>query len=192
MKLTEGRKWAQSAKAIAVALFACSVLASCASLVGVRHVELPLTRLQEGLDRRFPIDNRILTMLDIRLTRPKLMVLPNNDRIALTMDATLAPPFIGYSWNGSFALSGRLIVDAARNAVFISDARVERFALDGIDVARQRQFAEVANLVSDTIIKDMPLYRFRPEDLRFAGVQFAPTRIVTAPGALVVTFEPVR
>jgi hypothetical protein len=38
----------------------------------------------------------------------------------------------------------------------------------------------------------MPVYTFHPEDLRYAGVQFIPTRLETAPGALFVTLEPAR
>jgi hypothetical protein len=38
----------------------------------------------------------------------------------------------------------------------------------------------------------MSVYTFRPDDLRYGGVQFVPTRLETAPGALFVTLEPVR
>ncbi len=41
-------------------------------------------------------------------------------------------------------------------------------------------------------VADMPLYHFRPEDLRYAGVQFVPTRISASARGLVVAVEPVR
>lgn len=182
----------QGIKTMAAPLLACGLLASCASMIGPRQVELPLTKLQQGLDRRFPLNNKILSVFDIQLTRPRLAILPDNDRVALTVDASVSPPFIRQSWSGNLAMSGRLSVDAARNAVFISDATVDRVAIDGVDEARQRQFVKIANLATDQLIRDTPLYTFRPEELRFAGVQFMPTKITTTANALVVTFVPVN
>jgi hypothetical protein len=176
----------------AIVLLACGVLASCASLVGPRQIDIPLSRLQAGVERRFPVDNRALELFDIQLSRPQLTLLPGSDRVALSMDARVAPPFIRQSWSGSLALSGRLYVDAARGAVFMTEPQVDRFVVDGVDEARQRQFGKVANVLMSKVIGDVPVYSFRPEDLRYAGVQFVPTRISTTADALVVTVEPVR
>ena len=161
-------------------------------MIGPRQVDIPLWKLQAGMDRRFPVNNRILELFDIELTRPRLAVLPGTDRIALSMDAVVAPPFIRQAWNGSMGLSGRLYVDAARGAVFMGDTRVERFVVDGVDESRQRQFTKVANVLMDKVIREVPVYAFKPEDLRYAGVQFVPTRIATTPDGLVVTVEPAR
>ena len=88
--------------------------------------------------------------------------------------------------------SGRLYVDPARGAVLMREPRVERFAIDGVDEARQRQFGKVANVLMNKAIGDVPVYNFRMEDLRYAGVQFVPTRITSTADALVVTVEPAR
>jgi hypothetical protein len=178
-------------KAIGVFLVA-SMLASCASFLGPRQVELPLSRLQAGLDRRFPVDNRLLEVFDVHLSRPQLAILPDSDRVALTMEADVSPPFIRASWSGSLALSGRLYIDAVRGAVFMAEPRVDRFAINGVDESRQRQLTKVASLLMDKVIRDVPVYSFRMEDLRYAGVQFVPTRITTTPSALLVTLEPVK
>ena len=176
----------------AIVLLACGVLASCASLVGPRQIDIPLYKLQAGIDRRFPVNNRALELFDIQLSRPQLTLLAGSDRVGLTMDAYVAPPFIKQSWSGSMALSGRLYVDAARGAVFMTDPHVDKFVIDGADEARQRQLGKVANVLVGKVIADVPVYSFRLEDLRYAGVQFVPTRITTTPDALVVTVEPVR
>lgn len=173
-------------------LLACSVLASCANVFGPRQVELPLHKLQAGMDRRFPLNNRVLELFDVQLTRPQVALIPETNRVALTMDASVAPPFLRQSWTGTMAMSGRLYVDAARGAVMMAEPRVDRFAIDGMDGSRQRQVTKVANVLVDQLVRDTPVYSFRPEDLRYAGVQFVPTTITAAPHALVVTLEPVR
>jgi hypothetical protein len=175
-----------------IILLACGLLAACASLVGPRQVEIPLYKLQAGLERRFPMNNRALELLDIQLSRPQLSLLTGSDRVALNMDAVVAPPFIKQSWSGSLALSGRLYVDVGRGAVMMGEPHVDKFVVDGMDEARQRQMGKVANILVSKVIRDAPVYNFRMEDLRYAGVQFVPTRITTTPEALVITLEPAR
>jgi hypothetical protein len=181
----------RAAKAL-MAMAACSMLASCASLVGPRQVELPLDKLQAGLDRRFPMDKRMLELFNVRLSRPMLSLIPERDRVALSMRASVAPPFLNQSWNGSLDLSGRLYVDAARGAVFMAEPRVERFVIDGINESYQRQLAKAANTLMGKVIDDVPVYSFRMEDLRYGGVQFVPTRMTTTSRGLVVTLEPAK
>ncbi len=171
---------------------ACVLLASCSTLIGPRQIEVPLAKMQQGLDKRFPLHNRMLSILDVQLTHPQLSVLPERDRVAIALDASVAPPFIRQSWSGSLALSGHLVIDTQRNAVLLSDATLDKVVIDGVDASQQKQFAKVANLVTDQLMRETPIYSFKPEDLRYAGVQFIPTHINTTANGIVVTFEPVK
>lgn len=172
----------------AVALGA-SLLASCSSLIGPRQVELPLHKLQAGLDKRFPVNERLLELFDVQLTRPQLAILPEQDRVALAVAASVAPPF-SRAWTGNIAFSGRLYVDPGRAAVMMAEPRVDRLQLGNLDA--ERQLTRVANLLIDTVARDMPVYTFEPQDLRYAGVQFVPTRIQTTRNGLLVTLEPAK
>jgi hypothetical protein len=167
-------------------------LSGCAGLVGPRDIEVPLHKLQSGLDRRFPIHNRAMELFDIELTRPRIATLPDSGRIALTLDAAVAPPFLRQPWRASLALSGRLYIDAARNAIMMAEPGVDSFVVDGADEARQRQLRQVAGVLVDKVVADVPLYHFRPEELRYGGVQFVPTRIVATARGLLVSVEPAR
>ena len=69
-----------------VALAACALLSSCASLSGPRQVEIPLRKLQAGLERRFPLSHPLMGLFDIRLSRPQLALQPEADRVALSVD----------------------------------------------------------------------------------------------------------
>lgn len=172
-----------------LAVSGAALLASCASMLGPREVDLPLSKLQASLDRRFPVDNRLLELFDVRLTRPQLAV-HEGDRVSLTLDASIAQSFLREPFAGSLAFSGRLYVDPARSAVFMAEPRIERFAIGGIDVATQRQLTRVANGLMDQLVLDIPVYTFRMDELRFAGVQYVPTRIATTAHGLRVSLEP--
>lgn len=176
----------------AIAAFACSVLASCSTLIGPRDVNVSLSKMQQGLERRFPIDKRVLSVLDVKLTQPQLSLQPERERVALSVDASVAPPFVRQVWRGNLAMSGRLVLDARRNAVYLTEASVDKVNIAGLDESQQRQFAKVASLVADQLMHETPIYTFKPEELRYAGVQFVPTQIKTTGNGLTVTFEPVK
>ena len=175
-----------------LALAAGGLLASCANLVGPRRIELPQARLQAGLERRFPLHNRMLELFDVQLTHPQLAIQPESDRVALTLDVSVAPPFLRQSWSGTMALSGHLVLDASRSAVFLSDTHLDRFDIDGMDGARAHDLGSAADALVNSLVRDVAVYSFRPDDLHYAGIQFVPTRLETTPGALVITLEPVR
>ena len=64
---------------------------------------------------------------------------------------------------------------------------IATLVLDAVDEGRQRQLARAANVIMDKLVREMPLHRFHPDDVRFSGVQFVPTRIATTPTSLIVT-----
>jgi hypothetical protein len=175
-----------------MALATGGMLASCASLTGPRRIELTQAKLQAGLERRFPLRNRLLELFDVQLTGPQVAIQPQSDRVALTLDVSVSPPFLRQSWSGAMTLSGHLYIDAARSGVFMADAHVDRFDIQGMDSGHARDLGSAADVLMNQLVRDVAIYSFRAEDLRYAGTQFVPTRLDTVPGALVVTIEPVR
>lgn len=179
-------------KPLSMLALACVLLVSCASLVGPRDIDIPLSKMQGSLERRFPLHHRALELFEIELSRPQLSLQPESDRIALSLDALVAPPFLRQSWRGTLALSGRLYIDPQRGAVLMAEPRVDRFSVDGVDEARQRQLGRLANVLMNIVVNDVPLYHFRPDELRYGGVQFVPTRIATTARGLRVSVAPAR
>lgn len=179
------------AKFAAPLMLVC-LLAACAALIGPRQVELPEERMQRDLDRKFPMHHRVLGVFDVELSHPQLAVLADNNRVALSFDLNVTPLLARQQWHGSMAISGRLKVDSVNNAIYVADAHVDRFVMDNIDEGKQNQLASVANLLSDNVIKDVPVHTFRPEELRYAGVQFVLTGIDTRPGGLVASLQPAK
>jgi hypothetical protein len=179
------------AKFAAPLMMVC-LLAACATLIGPRQVELTQERLQRDLDRKFPVHHRVLGVFDIELSRPQLAILADNKRVELSFDLSVTPLLSRQAWHGGMAISGRLRVDSLRNAIYIADAHVDRFVINNMDEGKQNQLASVANLLGDNIIKDVAVHTFRPEELRYAGVQFVLTGIDTRPGGLVANLQPAR
>jgi hypothetical protein len=175
----------------AALLGAALLLSACANLAGPRDVSVPLSKLQAGVERRFPLKNKAMELLDVQLSHPRLSLL-EGDRVALALDVAVAPPFVKQSWRGDMALSGRLSIDLNRSAIFLVEPHLDRVNIDGVDAARQQQFGALANALLNKSVRDVAVYSFHLEDLRYAGVQFIPTGIRTTNDALVIHLEPVK
>lgn len=167
------------------------VLSGCATFAGPRDYEVPLSRLQRNIDQRFPLEQRALGMFELRLQQPRLSTLPN-DRIALSASLTVSSPLMRQQFTGSLSLSGRLNIDLERNAVMLADARLDNFTLDGLDDRTQRQVGSAARLLTDSLTRDTAIYSWRPDELRYAGVQYVPTAIRTSAEGLSIHLEPLR
>lgn len=174
------------------AIAAAALLSACANLAGPRDVSIALSRLQTGVEKRFPLHNKAMALLDIELSNPRLTLQPGSDRVGLLLDAVVAPPFLRQSWRGNLAVSGRLTIDVARGAVLLDDPRLDQVHVDGFDSSRERQFGILADALLRSAIRDVPVYHFRMEDLRYAGVQFVPTAVRTTADAVVIHIEPLK
>jgi hypothetical protein len=174
----------------AILLVVLQSLAACVSLPGPREAVIPLARLQQAVERRFPLNQRPMDLIDIRLSNPRLALQAGDNRISVTLDARVAPAFTRRVWQGDFVLSGRLQLDAQQRAVVVVQPRIDRITLAGIDPGLASQVAQAAGPLAANILRDMPLYTFAADDLRYGGAAFVPTSITTQPTALVVTFAP--
>lgn len=176
----------------AAALALCLLLASCASLIGPQDVEIPLNKMQDRLDERFPLRHRVLEVFEVTLSRPALGLVPDAQRVALATDTEVRPPFTREVWLGRLAVSGSIFLDNASNAVRLRNARVDEFRLDGVNPEAQRHLTRLANVLLKNVYTDIAIYTFRPEDLRRYGVQFRPTGVRIGRDAIIVRLEPVR
>ena len=173
-------------------VIACLWLAGCASISGPRDVAVPIDRLQSALARKLPVSQRYVELFDVSVTNPRLQLRPETNRMVVTVDAVIAPVFARRRLTGSFTLSGIPAIDAARRAVVLREPRMENLTLDGVDTGTTSQLAKIGDVLAQKILADVPLHSFDPEQFRYGGVQFHPTRISTTEQAIVVTFEPVK
>ena len=89
----------------------------------------------------------------------------------------------------------RMLAELGTDVVFCATfggdrLQVTRTHTRGVDGALQGQLTAAGNVVIDRMVRDVPLYTFKPEDLRYGGVQFIATAIRTTPTGLSVRVEP--
>ena len=175
-----------------IALCLLFIAAGCASLIGSHDREVPLAKLQQALQKRFPLNNRYLELFDVTVSNPKLSLQADTNRVITALDARVAPAFLKKSWEGKLVLSGALTIDVARNAVVLTEPRLENLSLDTGSSANAGKLAKLGALLAEDMLNNTVIYTFKPEDFSYGGVRFIPTKITTRANALVVSFEPAK
>ncbi|VVE38466.1 DUF1439 domain-containing protein [Pandoraea anhela] len=158
------RRWLTMTGAAALA----AGLAGCAGLPFGNDYTFSEGQLQRALERKFPFDRRVLAVLDVNLSHPRLTLLPERNRLAVAVDATVTLP-----------LGGALAYDPATLSVVLRDPEVETFTIDGLPERWSRQLNAAGALIATQLLQGAPIYTFKPEQLNIGGA-------VRQPGAITV------
>ncbi len=166
-------------------------LAACATLLPMQQVEIPLSRLQSELQKRFPFNNRYLDLFDVTLDQPQLALRPESDRLVATLNARFLPPLAKKPLEGKLVISGLLQIDPARRAVVLAEPKLESLG-GALDDKTGGKLSRLGALLAEDLLSNLVLYRFSPDAFTVAGQNFNPTRITTRQDRLVISFEPAR
>lgn len=172
-----------------VLLAAACITGSAPALAGynVWTGEYSLTRqeLQTELDKRFPATLRYAEVVSVQLSHPRLVLDEASNRITTHVDARLtnallpAPPV-----DGKLALNSGVRYDPAKRAVLLDNPTVQQVEVAGMAQYRE-QLNAIGAVVAQQLLKDYPIYTFKPEELRVGGKD-------VEPGAITVGKDEVR
>ena len=166
-------------------------VAACAELLGPRTVEVPQARLQELIDRQFPLDSRLLDVLDAAVAAPRLSMRPAMNRIGTEFELTVSDRLFKQPHRGTLLLDCGVRFEASDNTLRLTNVRVERFEVDGFPMPLQRQIDRIGVQLAERLLSERVLYTLRPKDVEAVqerGYQSADIRV--APQGLVITLMP--
>ena len=184
-------RW-QTQALLALSLLTLTLLSGCASLLPPQEIEIPLSRLQQSVQKKFPYAERYFGLLDVTLSNPVLSTRPAADRLLIALDAQVLPPLMKTPWQGELLVSGVLRIDAARRAVLLTEPRLENIKLDAATGSYTSRLARLGTQLAEDLIGETVLYTFAPDAFVVAGQRFVPTGITTRKDSLVVSFEPAK
>jgi hypothetical protein len=133
--------------------------------------------VQKAVARKFPYERTVAQVVDVSLMNPVVGLLPDQNRIAVRLDAHFASPLLVQPVNGRFTVSGQLAYDAASRSVVLRAPAVDSLTLDGGAQAYTQQIGAAAGVIATQLLTDYPIYTFKPEQLQFAGVTYEPGTI---------------
>ncbi|MEW6344172.1 MAG: DUF1439 domain-containing protein [Pseudomonadota bacterium] len=155
-------------------------LAACASSTFPfipSHYTFSQQQVQDAVQRKFPYQRTISQVFQVALTNPVVGFLPDSNRVTVRLDAHLASPFLQQPVDGVFTLSSELAYDAASRSVVLKSPNVDSVNVSGGAQAYTQQINAAAELLATQLLKNYPIYTFKPEQLQFAGVNYEPGTI---------------
>jgi len=181
--------WARGA-ALSVLL---AGLAGCAGLGSTKTITFSEAELARLIERNAPVDRRLLEVLDVHVSAPRVKLLPETNRLATELDVRTTERVSGRSYGGRIAFDYALRYDEAQQAIRMTQLRVNKFELDGVPSPSMRGLTRLGTLIAETMLDELALYRFKPADLKSAeGYGYKPGAVTVTSRGIEVTLAPVR
>ena len=176
---------------VLISLFALTALGGCALFLAQRYggnlsIELTEQELQTRLAARYPIQNCALIIVCLDITAPKLKLVEDSDRIALSAD--LAATVLQRRYVGALAFSGRLRYVAQDGDFFLDDIEIQRFDLEGVPTQYTDMLRSRGPAVLRGVLATKPIYTLKADNAqqRLARLAVRDVRVVN--GKLRVSF----
>lgn len=178
---------------LAVIGFLSAFLAGCATLGGPKTLTFSEAELARLIERNGPVDRRLLDVLDVHVSAPRVKLLPETNRLATEMNVSTTERISGKSYGGRIGFDYALRYDEPEQAIRLTQVRVNKFELDGVPSPSMRGFSKFGALIAEQMLENLALYRFKPSDLRNAeGRGYKPGAVTVTSRGIEVTLAPIR
>jgi len=170
-----------------VALAGCGILGG-----GPRQIHISEAQLLSRVASQFPMQQRQLGLFSVTLDRPRLRLLPEENRIATEVTYAVGLALAGAApVTGQLELSYGLRFEPGDATVRLAQVRVEHLGVDGLSAAQAAQIKQIGGLMSDDVLKDAVVYRVKPEDLQaLSGRGYRPGALRVVPGGVRLQLDP--
>ena len=173
----------------ATAIVSLAWMAGCASPGAPRVITLSEADLAALIGRVFPLNQRVLELLDVQLTAPQIRLLPDRNRLAVDLSLSSRERLRGTETRGRLAFDSALRYEPQDASVRLTQVRVQQVQLDSTGPTPTAPASDrlagnaqrLALVLAERALEDLAVYRIsadRQAKLRQWGVQ---------PGAVTVT-----
>jgi hypothetical protein len=167
------------------------VLAACASLGGQKTITLSDADVARLLEQHGPFQKRLLDVLDVRIARPTVRLLPESNRLSSDLDVSTTERIGGKSYQGRLSVDYALRYDEALQAVRMTQVRVNRLQIDKLPSPEKTGLNRLGGLIAEQLLDGAVLYRFKPSDLKSAeGRGYKPGAVTVTSRGVELTLVP--
>ncbi|HEV8690700.1 MAG TPA: hypothetical protein VGQ91_10420 [Ideonella sp.] len=151
----------------AIPLALAVALGACAGLTTPPHVRYSEAELNQMLARRFPLEGRVLEVIELSLAKPLLTLKPESRRLATRFELQASERLSGQRWHGEVALDYGLKLDRSDQSLRIAEPRVTALSLQRNDgrVASSAQAERLGGLAIEHLLEGAVIHRLKPEQV---------------------------
>ncbi|EJL92019.1 Protein of unknown function (DUF1439) [Herbaspirillum sp. CF444] len=186
-------------RACSAAVLGCAALAAIATTgisraaynVWTNEYTFPRADLQSAIATQFPRKLRYMEMFDVNLSNPRLSLNEKTNRLITTVDAQIDNKLLmNKPVTGTLSMSSALKYDTATRAVRLDAPAVEKVDIAGVPAQYAPQLNAIGNAAAEQVLKDYPVYTFKPEQLEMNGKRFEPGAITVLSDGIKVEIKP--
>lgn len=187
------RRWFLYRSGAAGLALASLGLAGCANLVGPRSVVYSEADLQALLARRFPTERRLLEVLDVKVSEPRIGLLPDQNRLSAELDVAVTDRLFASQYHGRLSLTTALRVEPSDRSLRLKDVRVSRLTWDKRGDAASERIQRLGTVIAERLLDDVSLHQFKAEQWeRLMSAGYAPPSIRVTSAGLELKAVPAR
>jgi hypothetical protein len=168
------------------------ILAACSTLGGSRVITFSDADMARMLEQHGPFQRRLLEVLDVRINRPSVRLLPESNRLSTELEVSTTERISGKTYPGHIAVNYGLRYDEPTQAIRMTQVRVDRLQIDNLPSPDKSGLTRLGALIAEQLLDDAVIYRFKPSDLKNAeGRGVKPSAVAVTSRGVEITLAPV-
>jgi hypothetical protein len=176
-----------------------SLLLGCAALKPQpKTLMISESKLQQLISGQFPFNSKMLEVLDVGVSSPKISFDAANNRINTSLDLNvMGSGIVGLltkrEYKGGIDLSYGLRFEPSDNSVRMTDVKVGKLSVDGVPESMERPISRLGVALAQKLLSEQVLYKVSAQDMEAAkGWGYKPSALKIAPGGLAITLDPIE
>jgi hypothetical protein len=155
-------------------------------------------RLIQLISGQFPFNNKMLEVLEVGVSSPKISFDAVNNRINTSLDLNVVGSgIVGLltkrEYKGGLDLSYGLRFEPSDNSVRMTDVRLNKLNVDGAPELMERPISRLGVALAQKLLSDQVLYKVSAQDMEAAkGWGYKPGAFKIAPNGLAITLDPIE
>ena len=138
------------------------LLSGCASLIGTHDVDISESQLSVLMARQFPMERKVMEVIDLNITNPVLTLMPQANRVGTELDVTAIDRLFGSTALGHVKLDYGLRFQPSDHTIRMTEVRVRELSLSSGSSNLHGAAQRIGGLVAENALENLVLYRMKP------------------------------
>lgn len=184
---------ATTATLVATSLIGCAALRPQPKTLNISQ-----ERLMQLIAGQFPFNSKMLEVLDVGVSSPKISFDAANNRINTSLALNVAGSGIAglltkREYKGALDLSYGLRFEPSDNSVRMTDVKLNKLNVEGTPDLMERPISRLGVALAQRLLSDLPLYKVSAKDLEAAkGWGYKPGAFKIGATGLAITLDPIE
>ncbi|MFL6695874.1 MAG: hypothetical protein ACJ8GJ_01825 [Vitreoscilla sp.] len=168
-----------------------AALSGCAGLVGTHDVDISESQLTVLMARQFPMERKVMEVIDLNITNPVLTLIPQDNRVGTELDVTAIDRVFGSTALGHVKLDYGLRFQPSDHTIRMTQVRVRELSLSSGSNNLHGAAQRIGGLVAENALENLVLYRMKPAQAdEMDRLNLVASPITVTPQGLHMTVSP--